>query len=77
MTIRDDVVEMCRAIGLEVHGNNVYGTVDSIAILLDLLLCEDEQECSEELKLSVLARSIAETPFCAESRKVVDQDQKL
>ena len=68
-TIRSEVVNMCHAIGLEVHGDQVYGPLDSIAILLDLLLFEDLQECSEELKLSALAQSIAETPFCASSVK--------
>lgn len=63
-TLRDEVVALCRDVGLEVHGDQVYGPLDSIAILLDLLLFENEQECSEALKLSALASSIANTSFC-------------
>lgn len=62
MTLRAEVVALCQDIGLEVHGDQVYGPLDSIAILLDLVLFEDEQECSEELRLSVLANSISKSP---------------
>lgn len=60
MTLRDNVVELCQSVGLEVHGDQVYGPLDSIAILLDLLLCTDDQECSTETRLYPLARAIAE-----------------
>lgn len=76
-TLRGELIELCRDVGLEVHGNMVYGTVDTIAVLVELLMYEDEQECSEALKLSVLAKSIAETPFCASSTKTVDAGKKL
>ncbi len=63
-TLRDEVVAMCHAIGLEVHGDQVYGPLDSIAILLDLLLYEDQQECSVSTRLYPMARAIAESPTC-------------
>lgn len=44
-TLREEVVTLCQAVGLEIHGDRVYGPIDSIAILLDLLLFEDQQEC--------------------------------
>ena len=59
-TIRSAVVNLCEAVGLEVHGDMVYGTLDSIAILLELVLYPDQQECSTETKLYPLARAIAE-----------------
>lgn len=61
-TLRAQVVALCEAVGLEVHGNQVYGPLDSIAILLDLVLFEDQQECSTSTKLFPLARAIAENP---------------
>lgn len=62
-TVRASVIELCQSVGLEVNGSGmVYGPVDSIAILVELLMYEDEQDCSESLVLSVLAKSIAESP---------------
>lgn len=58
-TLRQAVVELAQAVGLEIHGDRVYGPLDSIAILLDLVLFEDEQECSKSTKLYPLARAIA------------------
>lgn len=67
MSKPDDLVanvrEMALAVGLHIIPGNppfVYGPLDSIAILLDLLLFEDEQECSTSTKLYPLARAIAE-----------------
>lgn len=65
-TLREAVVDLCQAVGLEVHGDMVYGPLDSIAQLLDLTLFPDEQECSEATKLFPLAKAIAEE-HCAES----------
>ncbi|MES2320149.1 MAG: hypothetical protein V4631_21950 [Pseudomonadota bacterium] len=52
-TLRDEVVALCHAVGLGVHGDMVSGPLDSIAILLDLLLFEDQQECCVNLSKSV------------------------
>lgn len=61
-TIRDDVIDLCRSVGLVVAGDQVFGPLDSIAELLDLILFPHEQECSEATKLYVLGRAIAELP---------------
>lgn len=71
-TLRGEVVALCQSIGLEVHGDMVYGPLDAIAILLDLTLFPDEQECSVATKLYPLANAIAK-----EFPKTIDQNQKV
>ncbi len=70
--MKQDVIDLCRAVGLTVVEHSVFspaapaqvfGPLDSIAILLDLLMFEDQQECSDELILSVLAKSITDSDF--------------